>query len=223
MTEGEETELTTAHRFWDRAWGDAAARRPWTTPEPEVTGLVPLLRRRGSRDVLDVGSGVGRHANHLAAEGFWVTAIDASQAGAGEGRRAALAAGLRVGYQVGRFSSLPYPDASFDFVLAWNVLYHGDRTTTREAWEEIHRVLRPGGLALGTMLSTRNADCGRGRQVAPGTFKVDGDPGDRSHPHLYVDAAGVIEVLGRLQVRSLVDREQNAPGSFHWVLLADRP
>jgi hypothetical protein len=47
---------------------------------------------------------------------------------------------------------------------------------------EIWRVLKPGRLYQGTMLSKRDAQFGRGRPVAPDTFIRGSDP--KAHPHL---------------------------------------
>ena len=42
-------------------------------------------------------------------------------------------------------SDLPFAPGAFDYVLAWNVIYHGDGTSVVRALSEIARVLRPGG------------------------------------------------------------------------------
>jgi SAM-dependent methyltransferase len=48
-------------------------------------------------------------------------------------------------FEVGRAEHLPYPAASFDLVLSYDVLEHVD--DPRSAMQEIARVLRPGGEA----------------------------------------------------------------------------
>ena len=215
-------DLTTAHQAWDRAWDDPAGRSAWRTPEPAVQAVVPLLRERGVRDVLDVGSGIGRHARFLAEQGFTVSAIDASPNGIALSRQEAAAAGIPIDYRVGEFLRLPYTGRAFDFVLAWNVLYHGDRRVARAAFGEIHRVLREGGLLQATMLSARSPRGEGAREIAPDTFVVDGETGDRGHPHLYLDAHGVLQELGRFEPRSLVDLPLRSGHDYHWVLVADR-
>lgn len=50
-------------------------------------------------------------------------------------------------------AALPFPDASFDAVIAMHMLYHVD--DQQEAIAEFHRVLRPGGMLLTT---TNGAD-----------------------------------------------------------------
>ena len=108
--------------------------------------------------------------------------------------------------------------------LAWNVLYHGDADIVRAAYTECARVLRADGTAQLTMLSKRNRAFGVGREIRPDTFVDDASTGDKDHPHFYVDAATLTAMLGDagLDVRSLVDIDQNAPaGAFHWTVLAE--
>src|SRR3546814_2143005 len=71
-------------------------------------------------------------------------------------------------------TDLPYADASFDYVLSFNVIYHGDAGVVGRAVAEIYRVLKPGGLFHGTLLSKRNRNYGLGREIAPDTFVIDG-------------------------------------------------
>ena len=102
------------------------ARARWTEPERAVTELIPALRERGARRVVDVGTGIGRHALAFARAGFEVVAVDASVTGLAELRRAAEAEGLRVDTHLAAFTDLPIDDDTVDHILAWNVLYHGD-------------------------------------------------------------------------------------------------
>ena len=85
---------------------------------------------------------------------------------------------------------------------------------------EIWRVLKPGGLYQGTMLSKRDAQFGRGRQVAPDTFIRGTDP--KAHPHYYCDLAGLAALFAGFVLLSLTHEEQRRPGSWHWHILAER-
>src|SRR5579864_6498569 len=180
-TEDPSSNLATAHQNWDERWKDPGVRAAWHEPEALVQALVPRMRERGLHRVLDVGCGIGRHAQYLAAQGFLCTGMDASDVGLSYARERAAAAGLTIDYRAGRFYELPFSDVSFDVVIAWNVLYHGDREVAARAIDGIRRVLVPGGLYVGSMLSQRNAGYGRGCEVRPGTFVVEGDPGDKGH------------------------------------------
>ena len=130
-------------------------------------------------------------------------------------------AGISVDYRVGTFYALPFAARSFDAVIAWNVLYHGDGEIARAAVAGIARVLQDGGMYVGTMLSSRNAQYGRGREVAPDTFVVDGDPGDKGHPHFYCDTQTLIELHREFEILDVRDREQT-PGANHWEFTLER-
>lgn len=211
----------TAWSAWDARWRTPEGRAPWLEPEPEVLALADELKRRGARRVLDLGCGVGRHAIHLTRQGFEVCALDAASAGLAHVRDWAQREALNVDVSHGEMTDLPYPDARFDAVIAWNVIYHGAPDVIVATVGEIRRVLRPGGLYLGTFLSTRHGRYGQGREVARDTFVID-DLEERSHPHHYCDAKGVIDFLSGFALWSLTDRPHDGPDTFHWHVLAER-
>jgi SAM-dependent methyltransferase len=103
--------------------------------------------------VLDVGCGGGRHTFACLKAGAHVVALDAQRAeiegvagmvdalrGAGE-----VACGTRHGGVVADATRLPFADASFDRVIASEVLEH--LRDDEAAIAELARVLRPGGRA----------------------------------------------------------------------------
>ncbi|MBA3654692.1 MAG: class I SAM-dependent methyltransferase [Actinobacteria bacterium] len=94
--------------------------------------------------LLDLGAGGGRHAFEASRRGARVVALDADAAELKDvgGTFAAMGA-TDVGAVNGDALALPFPDASFDRVIAAEVREHipEDRT----AMGELVRVLRPGG------------------------------------------------------------------------------
>ncbi len=114
--------------------------------DPEyVEQIVPLAAEhlRGSASVLDVGCGEGqisRLAGHVGATR--VVGIDPTWAQLSVARvRGGIAAYCR-----GVADTLPFPDGSFDAVVACLVFEHIDAVD--EALAEVGRVLRPGGRFL---------------------------------------------------------------------------
>jgi tellurite methyltransferase len=210
-----------AVKAWDRRWGTAEGRADWLDPEPEVRDVVPVLRARGATKALDLGCGVGRHALFLAEAGFAVEAIDGSPVGIAEAGRSAAARGLSLNLREAPADALPFADGAFDYVLSWNVIYHGNQGDVGRRLAEIWRVLKPGGLYQGTMLPTRNSNYGLGRRIAPDTFVNDAIE-ERAHPHFYCDAAGVVALFAGFEPLSLTQREHKKPGSWHWHILAER-
>ena len=118
-------------------------------------------------------------------------------------------------------TALPFEARSFDYVLAWNVIYHGDPNTVKTVLSEIARVLRPHGIFQGTMLTKRNAYYGKGQKVAPDTY-INDDEDEKKHAHFYCNAKELAELLRDFEVLSLRQQTQQKPGSYHWHYVAER-
>lgn len=212
----------TAHLAWDAAWQSEAGRAGWLVPEPEVVHLAARLRQGGAHRALDLGCGVGRHALALARLGFEVEAVDASPAGLAELAKSAAGEGLEIAGRHAAMTDLPCADASFDLVLSWNVIYHGDPQVVRGAVAEIARVLKPGGTYQGTMLSKRNRHFGRGREIAPDTWVDETSEDDKAHPHFFCDAGELGLLFAGFEVLALRQDDHGKPGHWHWHLVAER-
>jgi predicted SAM-dependent methyltransferase len=149
--------------------------------------------------------------------------MDGSPNGVEFARKEAERRNLIVDFRCSVMINLPYEPEIMDYILAWGVIYHGNITIVRSCLREVQRVLRPGGLYQGTMLSKRNINFGKGQEVAKDTFVNDED-GDKSHPHFYCNAAELIELFSTFgfDLISLVDLPDSKPGSYHWHVLAEK-
>ncbi len=92
---------------------------------------------------LDVGCAMGFYVERLARDGWDAHGVDISEYAVARGR----ARGLRT-LEVGSVEALPHEDDRFDLVTAIDVIEHVDPPTAAAMVAEVHRVLRPGGLAF---------------------------------------------------------------------------
>lgn len=210
----------TADQYWDDQWANIEEGSKWLRPESDVMewsrGFEPGAR------VLDLGAGVGRHALWLAGKGFEAVALDAAPDGLAEIDKIG-----GVETVLSRMHELPFEDASFDHVLSWNVIYHGDEDILLRTISEIRRVLKPGGTYQGTMLSKRRlpveqAKFAGGREIGRNAWVFDAPGTDKIHPHYFCNAAELLALFSGFEVTQLQDREHDKPGSWHWHLTMER-
>jgi tellurite methyltransferase len=217
----EATPTNTAHLDWDVRWQSDEGRADWIAAEAFVSETIPLLKKCHVHTVLDLGCGVGRHALLLAREGFSVHAVDASPTAMDFVLRQAEEQQLHIQLKMSEMTELPYASETFDYLLAWNVIYHGDLAVVQRSLSEILRVLKPGGLFQATMLSKRNSEIATGRRIAKDTY-VNADCFEKRHPHFYCNGAELIAMLGGFEPLTIMDREHSRQGSHHWHILAEK-
>ena len=141
------TDDATNARLWEEnaaAWtalvrqGYDVCRDALNTPAflemlPPVEGLCGL----------DIGCGEGNNTRLVAQRGARLWAVDVSPTLVRAARETEAEAPLGITYQVASALALPFPDASFDFVMA--TMCFMDVCDTEGALAEAARVLRPGG------------------------------------------------------------------------------
>jgi ubiquinone/menaquinone biosynthesis C-methylase UbiE len=134
-------------RFWDRI-----ARKYAADPIKDMDGYMRTIDRtrhylRGTDTVLEVGCGTGTTALKLAAHVSRMVATDLSGEMIAIAReKAATQVSSNAEFTVATPDRGPWPDSSFDAVLAFN-LWHlvAGRTS---ALAHVHRLLKPGGLLV---------------------------------------------------------------------------
>jgi ubiquinone/menaquinone biosynthesis C-methylase UbiE len=115
------------------------------------------LGLRAHDRLLDLGCGAGRHAFEALRRGARVTAFDYDEAELKDvaamanamSRAGELPGAASSGCARGDATALPFPDASFDRIIAAEVLEHIDDDAG--ALRELVRVLRPGGTLAATV------------------------------------------------------------------------
>lgn len=133
-------------------WENLYRRRPYWTlpwtqhPDDFFRSLVEKSTIRPGT-ALDLGCGTGEKDIFLAKKGFNVTAVDISPTAITQAKALADKEGVRVHFLVADDLSLPFPSASFDFVLDFSN-FHGVPEEDREKYlREVGRLTHPARLA----------------------------------------------------------------------------
>lgn len=99
------------------------------------------------KTVLDIGCGLGESTVFLAKHGAKVTGIDISEKALNVGKKLAKVHGVNnlVSFKIGDIQKLPYKNESSDIIIGKAVLHH---VNLPKAVKEVHRVLKPKGIAI---------------------------------------------------------------------------
>jgi SAM-dependent methyltransferase len=113
--------------------------------EPYIAGFAHFEEGRG-KDVLEIGVGLGAdHREWARHQPRRLCGIDLTPRAIEMTRERFELLGLRSDLQVADAEHLPFDDETFDIVYSYGVLHH--TPDTPRAIREVHRVLRPNGVA----------------------------------------------------------------------------
>ncbi|MGD0677771.1 MAG: class I SAM-dependent methyltransferase [Polyangiaceae bacterium] len=133
-------------RFFD----DAIQYIPWKRiPFDSLIDFDSLA----TKDVLEIGTGAGSHAQLLAEHARSFTGIDITSRAIEITRKRLEASNLKGTLLQMDAENMSFPDESFDFVWSWGVIHLS--SDTNRILREIARVLRPGGKVV-TMVYHRS-------------------------------------------------------------------
>ena len=97
---------------------------------------------------LEVGSNWGRWCVAAARRGYRPVGVDPSLKGVRAARRVARQLGVDAAYVVGDARHLPFHEATFDVAFSYSVFQHFSKSAASASFDELARVLRPGGQAV---------------------------------------------------------------------------
>jgi SAM-dependent methyltransferase len=122
----------------------AAGFRDELAHKPLDRALLASLAEQAQGPVADLGCGPGHVAAWLTERGMTAVGIDLSPVMAAVGRREHP----EVEFRVGDLLDLPAEEGEFGAAVAFYSVIHLEAAELGRAFGEMHRVLRPGGLAL---------------------------------------------------------------------------
>ncbi|HEC63610.1 MAG TPA: class I SAM-dependent methyltransferase [Candidatus Acetothermia bacterium] len=207
-------------------WDELFKQGKFAPQEPTwgVRRFAAFLAKMGARRVLDLGCGAGRHLVFLAREGFEVHGLDASAEALKISRSRLRKENLSATLVRADMRNIPYPDGTFDAVIAIASLYHGTLADLRQTLAEIQRVLRPGGMALLEFKSKRSFRYGRGKKIEPETYVAETGE-DAGILHHYSDQDEIERLLAGFVILEINHLERRVEGKWpsgQWEVWAKR-
>jgi SAM-dependent methyltransferase len=160
---------------WDPVWEQIFSSREWGKYPPEhvvrfvARNFYRVLDRKEVR-LLEVGCGPGANVWFMAREGFTVSGIDGSSTAIKQASERLSREGLTADMRVGDYSTIPWPDSSFDGVVENVSLCCNRWDAVKRALGEIRRVLKPGAPFLSSFFTDRTWGYGLGTMVEPDGF-----------------------------------------------------
>lgn len=191
-----------AQTGWDARWGTEGKSEYWQTPARSVLRFLETCGPAEGKRVLDLGCGVGRHAFAFAEKGYGVLALDESQTAIDTLRAAAGEYGLLIDTLVSDYFHAGLDPDSFDIIVSYNVLYHGDYAFFMRSVDLCRRILKKGGKLFFTCPTRRDGKYGNGEKVADHTYRCQNSlhPGDT---HYFADEKTLMGVLDGFSLLSL--------------------
>lgn len=173
----------------------------WLKPTDTGFYLANKWKESGRETVLDLGSGLGRHAICFAKHGLKVSAMDISEYGIQHLQTLATNENLNIDTCVGDMMSLPYEDKSFDCVFAYHVISHSDTTGVKRIIKEIERVLKPHGEVLLSFCSKETTLFIESSfpKLDENTLISQDEP-EIGAPHFYTDLPGILELMSHFSI-----------------------
>jgi ubiquinone/menaquinone biosynthesis C-methylase UbiE len=141
------------HELGTREFFDQVEQYRYNEYAPWMPRLMGFEKFRGAR-LLEVGCGMGTDLLQFARGGANCTGIDLTPRSVEITRHRFKLYGADADFMISDGEHLPFRDESFDVVYSNGVLHH--TPDTQGAVREVHRVLRPGGVAK-VMLYHRNS------------------------------------------------------------------
>ncbi len=121
-------------------------------PQEDILKISKLFKKSGTRKILDLGCGSGRHIVYLAKYGFDIYGIDIASTGIKITKECLKKENLKANLKIGNiYKKLVYPNNFFDALISTQTINHNNINNIRKLIKEIKRVLKPNGFIFVTV------------------------------------------------------------------------
>ncbi len=175
----------------------------WFGTQEDIRKMSRVFKKNGAKRVLDLGCGTGRHTIYLSKNGFDVYGFDMSKTGITYTKKRLKDQGLKAHVFVHDMSKrFPFPDKFFDAVISIQVIDHNTLARIRKTINEIHRILKNGGMAFITVQS-RRALAGKKRAFISRYTYLPLDGGEKGLLHHYFTAKTLRDEFRRFKIKDV--------------------
>ena len=203
----------------------AVVQSPQLKPVDNCIYIANKWKESGHKYLLDLGTGLGRHAIYFSKQGFNVSAMDISDYAIQYLRNWASKENLMINAEVGDMLSLPYSNNSFDCIFAYHVISHTDSIGINKIISEIERVLKSNGEVYLTFCSKESTEF-----IEHWFPKLDKstlicqDEAEKGIPHFYVDLNDLKDLLANFNIELIkhteycyINHSSNRREKFYYV------
>lgn len=195
------------YRFATREFFDEVERHRYQEYAPWMPALMGFDEFKGAR-LVEIGCGMGTDLLQFARGGAHCTGVDLTPRSIEISRLHFDLYQMRADFVLSDAERLPFADESFDVVYSNGVLHHTPGTA--QAIGEVHRILRPGGIAKVMLYHRRSlyywSEIILHRGILRGHFLRGHSPEEimsRYVEYSETDARPLVKVYSRRQARAL--------------------
>lgn len=221
--------MTTTPFVWDEIFSD----QEWGKYPAE--SLIRFIARnyykapnRSEISILELGCGPGANLWYLCREGFRFTGLDFSTV-ALERAKSRLTeefplAPLEDAFVHGSFTQLPFKDQTFDAVIDNEAVYCVDFNAALIAYQEAHRVLKPGGKMFSRTFAEGCMGNGTGIKLGYNFYLCDEGPTAAKGAARFTSASDIETLFASFHIESIeliTETRYPAPGEVReWLITA---
>lgn len=143
----------------------------YNEPSGDIVELIKNIGNNETLNILDLGSGIGRHSIYCAKKGHQVTAVDYSSQFLNILKYTAEFNNLEIRVKVADFRKKLFKENQFDLIICYNSIYHGNKEAFEKCINYCYEYLKEGGLLVFTCPSPKDYKYGQGIKIDHLTYQ----------------------------------------------------